>query len=416
MHTRRWHTGLQLALLLALVSQVWGASLQIRDRLSSWSERRPVRRQTRYIILHTTEGGTVGSLEKLRRHGEAHYLVDEKGIVYRIMDRRRVALHAGRSMWENNTKIDEQSIGVEVTGYHNRDITTAQIRSLQLLLADLQRQYRIPDERVMPHSMVAYGSPNRWHRRSHRGRKRCAMQFADRALRQQLGLNRQPLFDPDVRAGRLIEADPYLASVLYGTARAPRESRGDVRAASTQPQITQAEGNIITRNRSAWDIARDQYQSETTIYLFPDGKEMRGNEIRDWRRLPAGTRVEMRTGVSENAAVELFEIGVHGQNARDLAGDEVLAATTIYFLVDGRVRQGSELSAAQVDALPAGTRMLVGYIHGGYVTARRTAFDIAGAKWNHPTTFYRQPNGTIVSGDGVSESAIVPMMMVFFQR
>ena len=411
---KRWKAGLQIGLLFVLCAQVFAASLQTQDRLSPWNQRRSVRRQTRYIILHTTEGGTVGALEKLRRLGEAHYLVGEDGTIYRIMDRRRVAMHAGRSMWQGTTNLDEHSIGIEVTGYHNRPITSAQIRALRLLIADLQRQYRIPDENVMPHSMVAYGAPNRWHRSSHRGRKRCGMQFADRSLRQQLGLSRQPLFDPDVRAGRLIEADPYLATMLYRTAR-PQPAGGSP-TVITAPPATSSDASVITRNRSAWDIARDQYRSENTLYIFPDGTEQRGSEIRDWRRIPAGTRVVMRGGQSENAAEELLQIGVHGQNARELAGDEILAATTIYFLTDGRVRQGSELSATQVDGLAEGTRMLVGYVHGGYITARRTAHDIAGAKWNHATTFYRRPDGTILAGDRMREDSIVPMMMVFFQR
>ena len=413
MMNMRWRAGLQASLLLVLCAQVFAASLHIQDRMSPWNQRRPVRRQTRYIILHTTEGTTVGALDKLRRHGEAHYLVAEDGAVYRIMDRRRVAMHAGRSMWQGTTNLDDHSIGIEVTGYHNRPITDAQIRALRALIADLRRQYRIPDENVMPHSMVAYGAPNRWHRSSHRGRKRCGMQFADRTLRQQLGLARQPLFDPDVRAGRLIEADPYLASVLYRTARAepaPRQA----------PLISVAAGgddaNVITRNRSAWDIAREQYRSAETRYIFPDGTEQRGDEIRDWRRMPAGTRVVMQRDQPDNAAEEIQQIGVHGRNARELAGNEILAATTIYFLTDGRVRQGSELTEEQVDRLPDGTRLLVGYIHGGYVTARRSAFDIAGAKWNHATTFYRRPDGVILSGDQIEERSIVPMMMVFFQR
>ena len=409
---KRWRASVQIGLLLVLGVQVLASTLQTQNRLSPWNARRPVRSRTRYIVLHTTEGGTAGALEKLRRLGEAHYLVGEDGVIYRIMDRRRVAMHAGRSMWEGTTNLDEHSIGVEVTGYHNRPITDAQIRSLRLLIADLQRQYRIPDENVLPHSMVAYGTPNRWHSRSHRGRKRCGMQFADRSLRAQLGLSRQPLFDPDVRAGRLIEADPYLANQLYRTARASSGRQGPV---ITNPS-SGGDANTITRNRSAWDIARDQYRSSSTLYIFPDGSEKRGSEIRDWRRIPAGTRVVLPGGQSENEAEELLEIGVHGRNARELAGDEKMASTTIYFLPDGRVRQGTELSESQVNQLPEGTRVLVGYVHGGYVTARRSAHDIAGAKWNHSSTFYRRPDGRILSGDRISENAIVPMMMVFFQR
>jgi len=197
--------------------------------------------------------------------------------------------------------------------------------------------------------------------------------------------------------------------------RTAGRSSGHQQAVITNPSGG-GTADTITRNRSAWDIARDQYRSSTTRYVFPDGTEKRGSEIRNWRRIPAGTQVILPRGQSENAAEELLEIGVHGDSARELAGEEMLASTTIYFLPDGRVRQGTELRQSQVENLPDGTRMLVGYVHGGYVTARRSAHDIAGAKWNHSTTFYRRPDGRILTGDRVSEDSIIPMMMVFFQR
>jgi hypothetical protein len=132
--------------------------------------------------------------------------------------------------------------------------------------------------------------------------------------------------------------------------------------------------------------------------------------------MPSGTRVLIAPSTSENAPEELLKIGVHGSHARELAGDEIRASTTIYFLTDGRVRQGTELTNAQIESLAEGTQMLVGYVHGGYVTAQRSAFDIAGAKWNHSSTFYRRPDGSILSGDQIEESSIIPMSMVFFQR
>lgn len=404
----RFRSILQVGLVCVLAVQAWAAvDLAIENRLSPWNTKRPVRQQTRYILLHTTEGATPGSLRKLQKYGEAHYLVAKDGSVYRIMDRKRIALHAGRSMWEGRTNLDNHSIGIEVTGYHNQPIQAAQIRSLRLLLRDLQRIYRIPDERVIPHSMVAYGTPNRWHRKSHRGRKRCGMQFADRALRAKLGLKKQPLFDPDVRAGRLVEADPYLAQVLYGSAREQSVARA---------QYAGRESDVIRAGRSAWDIARDQYRSEHTVYVYPDGTERTGAEIRDWKRMPAGTRVVLGDGGTENVDEGLLEIGVHGDHATEIAGDEILSASTMYFLVDGRVRQGSELRPEDVEALPPGTQMLVGYTHGGYVTAKRSAFDIAGAKWNHGSTYYRTRDGRILSGAQMEEGSIAPRTMVFFQR
>ncbi|MCE9612710.1 MAG: N-acetylmuramoyl-L-alanine amidase [Lentisphaerae bacterium] len=402
----------------------------------SWSphnRERPVRQSTLYIILHTTEGPAPGSLQKLRDNGEANFFVDPTGRIYAIIDRRRVALHAGRSMWRGRTNMDEVSIGIEVAGYYYQNLTAPQYTSLRALLTELQAQYGIADANVLTHSMVAYGAPNRWHRRSHRGRKRCGMLFASSAVRQKLGLTDQPSYDPDVRAGRLVVGDPYLAQKLYSGSSskaiasasvmpAASSSRSRAKPAPVVPAAVATampppgEGMLITANRSAWDVARDMYNEPTTRYVFPDGKVANGNQIRNWKSIPPGTRVIIAASESENSEERLQRIGRDGDTAREVAGDEFNTARTIYFLKDGRIRTGAELAAAELDALPAETGMLVGYAQGGAITAKRRAFDVCGVKWNNPSTFYRFPDGSIQSGAQVRENAIPLGTQVFFRN
>jgi len=390
-------------LLAGFVSLSAAEGLEIVNAYSPRNSERPRRNSTEYLILHTTEGPKKGSLKKLRLNGETHCLVDRGGRVYRIIEKGRVALHTGRSLWDGRRNLDECSIGVEVVGYHNGTLTAAQIRALKELLAQLQRLYGIPDARVLTHSMVAYGTPNRWHRKSHRGRKRCGMLFADPSLRRQLGLTDQPAHDPDVRAGRLVVGDPSLARMLYGS--------GDRRAGTSA-----AGPDVISTNRSAWDIARDKYASTDTVYVLPNGDRQRGDQIRDWRRLPVGTRVILSERQSENEPEGVRQIGRDGPTARDIAGDEFTSSTTVYFLPSGAVKRGDELGAAQLEGLPAGTRMLVGVVYGGYVKSDRSAFDICGTRWNFPSTFYRLPDGSIRSGAELDEKAIPKQTLVFFQN
>lgn len=399
---------------LGLCAALWlclapGAAmgLRIENRWSPRNAHRPLRPATEYIILHTTEGASAGSLRKIRENGEAHYFVDTNGEVYRIVHRDRIATHAGRSMWEGRTNIDRWSIGIEIVGYHDRHVTEAQFRALRELLAQLQRIYGIPDENVMPHAMVAYGAPNRWHRRSHRGRKRCGMLFATSEVRRKIGLTGKPRFDPDVRAGRLVEADPCLARVLFGRGGVP---------ATLLAEVRQADGQVIAPGRSAWDIARDRYDSASVRYVFPNGKELRGDEVRDWRAIPAGTRVVLAEAERENEFERVREIGRDGDTAEVIAGDETRLPTTIYFLPDGRIRRGNELSEAETNALPRGTGMLVGYVDGGYVTRTRSAFDICGNRWNHPSTFYRFADGSIRPGHRLDEGLIPRNTRVFFRN
>jgi N-acetylmuramoyl-L-alanine amidase len=402
-----------LGLFFLAASASRAAAFDIRDALSPRNAERPLRRYTRYIVLHTTEAPDKSSLNKVRERGEAHYVVSTAGVVYRVVDRKRVAYHAGRSMWDGKTDLDRYSIGIEVVGYHDRDLAPAQYRALHELLRQLRRLYRIPDQRVLTHSMVAYGAPNRWHRRPHRGRKRCGMQFATDSVRHKLGLRRKPAYDPDVRAGRLVEADPYLARVLYGReaeSSAPRKSTRDDPAADPR---------VIVAGRSAWDIARERYNRADTVYVFPDGQRRRGDQIGDWRAVPSGTRVLTGAGEAPAATAEegrLPVLGRDGATASEIAGEAYNRSTTFYRLPDGRVLSGARMTAAEFKKMPAGTLALIGYAAAGVVAEKRTAFDLCGPRWNHPSTYYRFPDGTLRRGREIREGAIPPGTLVFLRQ
>ena len=394
---KRRHICLGVLAAVCLAQAGATGALDLRDLLSPYNRLRPLRSATDYIVLHTTEAPPKGSLQEVYAKGETHFLVDWRGVVYRIIDRRRVALHAGRSMWEGRTNLDDYSIGIEVVGYHDHDITPAQYAALKELLDELQQIYRIPDERVLTHSMVAYGTPNRWLTRSHRGRKRCGMLFALPAVRTKLGLDGQPAGDPDVAAGRLTIGDPYLARMLY-----PKTNGLSTAISGPADQGS----NVVSQNRSAWDIARDRYKNPDVLYYLPDGRTLRGNQIADWNKIPFGTRIVDRGDSSANASDGLREIGVDGNSVTEIAGDEYAAPTTIYLLADGRAKKGNELTNAEFTSLGRGTRVLVGYSAGGTVTTKRSAYDICGARWSSPETYYRFPNGAIRPGAEVDDRTI----------
>ncbi len=390
-----------VVLWLLLSSHAFGATFV--NHYSPRNSQRPRRRDTYFIMLHTTEGAAKGSLRKVTANGECHYFVDTDGKIYRVISRDRVAFHCGRSMWAGRTGIDDYAIGIEVVGYYNRSITTAQYKSLKELVTALQKIYKVPDAKVLTHSMVAYGTPNRWHPRSHRGRKRCGMLFARDTVRAKLGLTRKPAYDPDVKARRLVVADPYLAKILYG-----REKVTRVYSAGSA-----AKSNIISKNMSAWDIARDKYNSSDTVYVFPDGKRKTGKEIRNWKSMPAGTKV-LVNNPNENVAEGVQEIG-SSAFARDIAGDDYNKKTTFYFFANGSYKTGDKLTAKDFNSMSKGTRVLVGYVYGGRVTAKKSAFDICGKRWNFPSTFYLLADGGLKSGSQINERAIPRSAHIFYQ-
>jgi hypothetical protein len=411
-----------IVLFISLGLLAWGglspvipASLSISNRYSPKNKRRPVRPETRYIILHTTEGAERGSLSKVRRRGEAHYFVTEKGVVYRVIDKTKIATHAGRSMWEGHKIIDNFSIGVEVVGYHNKDITDAQYVALRELIRQLKSFYKVADENVLTHSMVAYGRPNKFHRYYHRGRKRCGMIFARWDVRERLGLLDKPLTDPDVKAGRLRVADRELYRYLFAKDTRPKKV-----ADAAGGQLEPPEGNVITRGWSAWTIAREDFDSPQTVYIFPDGTRKTGDQVQNWSRIPVGTQVILEQEAPAGSFEGFLEIGKDGDSPQALAGDAYDDATTIYFFKNGLVRTGEELAAdARIRTFlehpPDGTRVLIGYVYGGHVKSRRPPSRIAGRKWNYPSTFYRLPDGRIVSGDEIDEDSIPENTLVFYQ-
>ena len=212
---RGLRTGMVLILVSVLVPSVFAINASTRYRSPRNPERR-MRSSTELIVLHTTEAPARSSLNKLSDRGEAHFCVTEEGDVYAIVDRDRVAFHAGRSMWNGKEDVDNFSIGIECVGYHDKPMPMVQLAAIRTLVKDLKAMYRIPDERVLCHSHVAYGSPNKWQKRKHRGRKRCGMLFAMPSVRRVLDLKLRPAFDADTRAGRLVVGDDYLRGVLYG--------------------------------------------------------------------------------------------------------------------------------------------------------------------------------------------------------
>jgi N-acetylmuramoyl-L-alanine amidase len=393
-------------------------SFLISNRLSPLNRKRPRRPNTRYIVLHTTEGEEEGSLEKIMRFGEAHYVVLSSGQVYRVIDKGKIAKHAGRSMWEGRKAIDNYSIGIEVVGYHNREPREAQYRALRELLRQLKDLYGITDENILTHSMVAYGRPNRFHNENHRGRKRCGMVLARPEVRARLGLTSKPDHDPDVAGGRLAVGDNELFRFLFARRAGPAMTQAARGAETTE---IPPESIVIDSNWTAWKIARERYNHPSTTYLFPDGRRIAGDQIENWNGIPNGTRV-LLNGTEDNQPFEGFlEIGKDGDNPKAIAGKAWKSNTTIYFFPDGFIRTGAELESHRsgrklLEDPPKGTRLLVGYVYGGHVKSRRPPASIAGQKWNYPSTYYRYPNGSIVSGDEVESIGIPASSLVFYQR
>ena len=253
---RGLRTGMVMILAMAFVPSVWAINASTRYR-SPRNPERKVRASTELIVLHTTEAPARSSLNKLSDRGEAHFCVTEEGGVYAIVDRDRVAFHAGRSMWNGKEDVDNFSIGIECVGYHDKPMPMPQIAAIRELVKDLKAMYRLPDHCVVCHSHVAYGSPNKWQKRKHRGRKRCGMLFAMPSVRRVLELKSRPAFDTDTRAGRLTVGDDYLRNVLYGRTDTMVAAYKPPAPARPAPKPQPSKPKAVVRTRPAAPVKKN---------------------------------------------------------------------------------------------------------------------------------------------------------------
>jgi hypothetical protein len=353
------------------------------------------RKHTKYIIVHTSELGLKATLRVVskgkrfrngrRTHGgHCHYVIARDGRTYRILDKRYIADHAGLSMWNGETNLSRISIGIELVGYHYAPITERQYRAIGLLIELLQGVYNLDDKAVLTHSQIAYGRPNRWVKKKHRGRKRCAKNF----VRSKAQLGPTWPHDPDVVAKRLV-ADAQLSERYYGSQRI--KTPGE-------------EANVISKKNTAWVIAGEDFNSSTTVYKFPDGRLVTGAQIdakNGWDRIPAKTVVllnqEIKAGLMKNDGPVKTISG--GMTAWSLAGKSYNSKSTIYFLPSGHIKTGAAIS--DWDDLPLKTRLIIGY-KGPYKLGRgQSALHIAGKIYKDPKTIYFFPSKKIFLGNEI---------------
>ena len=115
------------------------------------------------LILHYT--GMRSGAEAIARLRDpdagvsSHYVVEEDGRVFRLVEEHRRAAHAGVSVWQGRENLNDSSIGIEIVnpghewGY--RVFPAAQLAAVRRLCLDIIGRHPIPAARVLGHSDVA---------------------------------------------------------------------------------------------------------------------------------------------------------------------------------------------------------------------------------------------------------------------
>jgi len=115
------------------------------------------------LVIHYT-GMTSGAAALARlcdstAKVSAHYLIEEDGRVFQLVDEGNRAWHAGVSCWFGNNNLNDRSIGIELVNpgheFGYRSFPEAQMQALIGLSRDILARYSITARNVVGHSDVA---------------------------------------------------------------------------------------------------------------------------------------------------------------------------------------------------------------------------------------------------------------------
>jgi len=133
------------------------------ERPSPNHDARPASKAIDLIVLHYT--GMRDAEAALQRLSDpaakvsSHYLIDEQGDVYRLVDESRRAWHAGVSYWQGERDVNGVSVGIELANpghdFGYRPFPEAQMTALVELCRGLLARHPIPPARIVGHSDVA---------------------------------------------------------------------------------------------------------------------------------------------------------------------------------------------------------------------------------------------------------------------
>ena len=102
-------------------------------------------------MIHDTSCHEVG--RPLSRMS-VHYVIDRDGTIYRCVDERDAACHAGDSALDGARDVDARSIGVELVGFPSTAYMPCQLDAVVELCLSLCLRYKIPLERIVGHADV----------------------------------------------------------------------------------------------------------------------------------------------------------------------------------------------------------------------------------------------------------------------
>lgn len=138
--------------------------MKIVERLSDKFNDRASGKKPELVIIHATGGKdfeyAMNVLYDPNRDASTHYIIQEDGTIYRMVDEEKRAWHAGTpsSKWEGKEDINSLSIGIELSNRHAEQMekySKKQIQALIELCLNLKEKYNLPAKAFVGHSDIS---------------------------------------------------------------------------------------------------------------------------------------------------------------------------------------------------------------------------------------------------------------------
>ena len=120
-------------------------------------------RAIQFLIIHYTgmqsERESIARLCNPQFKVSAHFIINQKGKIYRLVKEDQVAWHAGKSCWKKFKDLNKASIGIELVNKGHRygytNFKKKQLSSLIKVCKNLIKKYKIKKNNILGHSDIA---------------------------------------------------------------------------------------------------------------------------------------------------------------------------------------------------------------------------------------------------------------------
>jgi len=115
------------------------------------------------MVIHYTgmqsERESIIRLRNPKSKVSSHFLINQNGKVFRLVQDNRIAWHAGKSCWERYKNLNKNSIGIELVNKGHRfgytNFKKKQLLSLTKICKSLIKKYKIKKKNIVGHSDIA---------------------------------------------------------------------------------------------------------------------------------------------------------------------------------------------------------------------------------------------------------------------